>query len=144
MKCELVLLVRRFVERGRFFIGKVVKYYTIFDALNLALLMAMPFLVHEHRLPMETLTPIDYYKHKYAFVILYVQQVGDAFFAGGTNLAVNMFMYATFVETEFLISLMGKRVQEIGHDIDCMRCPKRVSYYREMLESVKYHTEILE
>lgn len=98
---------RRLLHRALFFVRKLVKYYSIFGAMNMFVLVLMPVVRNVHELPFPTWLPYDVQKSLSFFYFMYSFQFGNALYAGGANLAINMFVYSTLVVMEFCLNLLG-------------------------------------
>lgn len=59
------------------------------------------------RLPYMMLVPFGFDKTNIGFYIMYIYQFGNVVYAGGTNIAVNMYLFATFVCVDFSLLLLG-------------------------------------
>lgn len=143
--CFLSLSSCRHLKRALFLIRKVVKYYTIFGVVNLFVLIIMPVLRNVHELPFLMWTPYDIQKSLPFFYFMYAFHCGNAFFAGGGNLAVNMFVYSTLVVMEFILHLLGARMKRLGYGDGQpinTNLNHKVSYYREVIYCVKMHLRI--
>lgn len=134
------------VERALVFIKKLVKYYSLLGALNGVMLVTKPILANDGTLPMETLPAFDHSKHRAFFWLSYLNQAGNDFFAGGSNVAVNLFVYCVLVCIEFAVNVLGDRLKRLGHSVES-RKPAHGNdgrNYSELIEDVRFHIEIEE
>lgn len=154
VSCDIVNAVKwlfhaphpcRFIHRVLFFVQKVVKYYSIFGALNLSILIVMPVLRNVHELPFLTWAPYDVQKSLVLFYLHYAFHFGNALYAGGGNIAVNMFVYTTLVVIEYFLNLLGARLQRLGNvngRQNNMNAQHKQSCYRDIISCVKLHLQI--
>lgn len=112
------------------------RYNTIFGAVNLSVLIVMPVLRNVHEIPFPMWTPYDVNKSLPFFCFMYAFQLGNAIFAGGANLAVNMFVYLTLVMMEYALNLLGARFMRLGTAID------QSANYKDIVNCVKLHWQI--
>lgn len=137
--------MHRYLHRAIFFIRKLIKYYTIFGAVNVTVLMMMPVMRNVRELPMHTWAPYDIQKSWPFYVFMYLFQLGAGVYAGGSNLAVNMFVYSTFVIMEFCTNLLGARLMRLGfNDSPAITRNKwhKASHFRSIIDCVRLHLQI--
>lgn len=102
----------------------------------------------ERRLPYFMYIPFGIDRTNFGFGLLYAYQFCDSVYAGGLNIAVNMYLFGMFVNIEYFISLLSSRVSTLGLESNCdnsgrIKTPNsRKSFYREMCEIIKLHLKI--
>lgn len=128
------------------YIRKIINYYSIFGAVNLTILIIIPLLTLDYRLPFYLWIPFDIYRSKYIFGTVYFYQFCCAIYAGGGNIAVNMYTYSMLVCLEFYIKLLSARLKRLGHDVRMVKNEKlgeKVSFYNETIRYVLLHLKII-
>lgn len=95
----------------------------------------------ERRLPYFMYIPFEMTRTNFGFGLLYAYQFFCDIYAGGLNLAVNMYLFGMFVCITYSLSLLGSRVSLLGHSrggqIESIQ-----SFYREMCEIIEFHLKI--
>lgn len=101
----------------------------------------------ERRLPYFMYIPFGMDRTNFGFGLLYVYQFGNDIYAGGLNIAVNMYLFGMFVNITYFISLLSARTSLLGHANDTnggrIKTPtSRKSFYREMCAIIGFHLKI--
>lgn len=107
--------------------------------------MVMPMLRNVHELPFLTWLPYDIQKSLPFFYFMYAFHFGNAVYAGGSNLAVNMFVYSTLVMMEFCLNLLGARLTRLGYgdgQPQNTNLQRKVSCYKDIIKCVQLHLQI--
>lgn len=107
----------------------------------------MPVLMWERRLPYFMYIPFGIDRTNFGYGLLYAYQFGNSVYAGGLNIAVNMYLFGMFVCITYFLSLLGSRVSLLGHasgqNGGKIQTPNlRRSFYREMCENIEFHLKI--
>lgn len=129
--------------RSTTYIRKIVHTYSLFATLNLIILILMPLLTN--KLPFNSWYPFDVHKANYRYYLAWLFQFGCGIFAGGSNIAVNMYIYSVLVCVEFCLNLLGMRLMGLGHKKKQMAWSNQretVTLYREMVELILLHIQI--
>lgn len=111
------------------------------------LIYVMPVLMWERRLPYFMYIPFGIDRTNFGYGLLYAYQFGNSVYAGGLNIAVNMYLFGMFVCITYFLSLLGSRVSLLGHTSGQnggkIKTPNlRRSFYREMCENIGFHLKI--
>lgn len=127
---------------------KIINGFSWFAALNMLVLVMAPLLEAKIRLPFPTWMPFDIYKSKILFWMIYGYQAGVATFAGGSNIAVNMYIFIVLDIINFILELFNTRVAVLGYANDMKKHSantvphSRVSYYEDTVECIELHLQI--
>lgn len=108
-------------------------------------LVLMPVVRNVHELPFPTWLPYDVQKSLSFFYFMYSFQFGNALYAGGANLAINMFVYSTLVVMEFCLNLLGARLMRLGFadgKSANTNLPHKASQYKELIKCIQLHLQI--
>lgn len=78
---------------------------------------------------------------------MYIYQFGNVVYAGGLNIAVNMYLFSTFVYVNFSLLLLGGRMRRLGypsgHYEQYTTTPKmKQSFYKEICSCIQFHLKI--
>lgn len=137
-----------FVGAAKFHITKVINNYSYFVIFTMVLIYIAPALMWERRLPYFMYIPFGIDRTNIGFGLLYAYQFGNDIYAGGLNIAVNMYLFGMFVNITYFISLLSSRVSSLGHECNYndsrrIKTPTtRKSFYREMCEIIAFHLKI--
>lgn len=142
-----VFLRYRYVETAKFHITKVINNYSIFVIFTMAFIYVSPLLIWERRLPYFMYVPFGLDRTNFGFGLLYVYQMGNQIYAGGLNIAVNMYLFGMFVSITYFISLLRSRISLLGYKNGYnggrIKTPNSIkSFYREMCEIIEFHLKI--
>lgn len=116
----------------------------VFVIFTLVLIYIAPALMWEKRLPYFMYIPFELDKTNFGFGLMYAYQFGNDVYAGGLNVAVNMYFFGMFVCITYTLSLLGARVSSLGHSRGAkIQTPQvKQSFYREMCEIIEFHLKI--
>lgn len=113
----------------------------------MAFIYVSPLLIWERRLPYFMYVPFGLDRTNFGFGLLYVYQMGNQIYAGGLNIAVNMYLFGMFVSITYFISLLSSRISLLGYENGYnggrIKTPSSIkSFYREMCEIIEFHLKI--
>lgn len=132
----------RHVDRTLFYL-KMLRYFLVFVTISFAMLMTRPIVTGEKVLPFTTIVKFDHEKYKIFYWAMFANQLLDAFFAGGAEFAINLYLYFIIICIEFMINLLGQRLYRFGHDkFDELTKSRRDIDRRMIIDIIKYHIEI--
>lgn len=136
-----------FVDDAKFHITKEINNYSCFVIFTLILITIAPVLMWERRLPYFMYVPFGIDQTNFGFGFLYAYQIGNEIYAGGLNIAVNMYLFGMFVCITYFLSLLSSRVSRLGHENGYNRgrikTPiLRMSFYRDMCDIIEFHLKI--
>lgn len=139
--------MHRFVDVAKFHITNVINNYSLFVIFTMVLIYVAPVLMWERRLPYFMYIPFGIDRTNFGFGILYAYQFGNDIYAGGLNIAVNMYLFGMFVCITYFLSLLCSRVSLLGYANDRndgrLKTPvSRVSFYRGMCDIIGFHLKI--
>lgn len=137
----------RFADSSKLRITKIINPYSCFGAINLLVAYLTPLMEWKKRLPYMMLVPFGFDKTNVGFYLMYIYQFGNVVYAGGTNIAVNMYLFSTLVCVDFFLLLLGCRVRRLGYpsgqNEQYTVTPKsKESFYREMCGCIRFHLKI--
>lgn len=137
----------RLLDVSKFNIVKIINIYSIFGALNLMVMYSIPIMIHERRLPFFMYVPFGIDQTTIGYCFMYLYQFGNVVYAGGLNIAVNMYLFAMFVCMTFFLSLLSSRLSRLGYskgsnEIWTKTPYLRQSYYREVCGLIELHLKI--
>lgn len=81
------------------------------------------------------------------FCLAYLYQFGNVVYAGGINIAVNLYLFDVFVFVNLALALLSSRVKRLaypsGYNELYTRTPiKKKSFYREVCQLIKINLKI--
>lgn len=106
-----------------------------------------PVMERKKHLPYIMYVPFGIDKTNVGFYVTYLYQFGNVVYAGGINIAVNMYLFDAFVFVTFVLSLLSCRVRRLGYSSgyneEYTNTPnKKQSFYRELCQSIEMHLKI--
>lgn len=104
--------------------------------------MTRPIVMGERVLPFTSIVKFDHEKHKIFYWTMFVNQLLDAFFAGGADFAINCYLYFIIICIEFAVNLLGCRLKRFGHEkLNLLTKQQSKMDYKKIVELIKYHIE---
>lgn len=106
-----------------------------------------PALERKKRLPYNMYVPFAIDETNIGFYLTYLYQFGNVVYAGGINIAVNMYLFDAFVCVNFFLSLLSSRVSRLGYSSGYneyyTKTPhNKQSFYREVCQLIELHLKI--
>lgn len=106
-----------------------------------------PVLEQKRRLPYNMYVPFGIDRTNIGFGLAYLYQFGNVVYAGGINVAVNMYLFDAFVCVNFFLILLSSRVSRLGYasgyNERYTNVPQRKQlFYRDVCESIELHLKI--
>lgn len=106
-----------------------------------------PVLERKKHLPFPMYVPFAIDETNIGFYLTYLYQFGNVVYAGGINIAVNMYIFDAFVCVNFFLSLLSSRISRLGYSSGYNECytntPQiKQSFYREVCQSIELHLKI--
>lgn len=93
-------------------------------------------------LPLTSLVQFDHQKHPFCYWMLYVYMFGNAIFAGGSEFAINLYLFFIIISIEFVINLLGARLRRFGHSkIEELRTNQAELNHKAVVKLIKCHIE---
>lgn len=111
-------------------------------------LVFMPLLEWTRRLPFFMWLPFDVNNaNNYVFGLVYLFEFCCAFYAGGSNIMANMYVFFVLICLNCCLKLFSSRVMRLGYDNDYSeswtRLPhNKITFYKEMIGFVNLHLKI--
>lgn len=107
-----------------------------------------PVLARQRQLPYSMYVPFGIDQTEIGFYIAYLYQLGNVVYAGGINIAVNMYLFDAFVSVNFFLSLLSSRARRLGYDSGYnewyTKTPNfKQSFYREVCYLIELHLKIV-
>lgn len=98
--------------------------------------------VHGKSLPVTSVLEFDHVKHSFWFWTLYAYQFVNGFFGGGSEFAINLYLYFIILCIEFTINLLGARLRRFGYEnIGETTANQAVEDHKIIVELIKHHIE---
>lgn len=107
----------------------------------------MPIFQEGRNLAFNLWLPYDPFKTNIAFYLTYFHQFGCVIYAGGSNIAINLYVFSILICLNFYLMLLNERVKRIGYvngyndDTKSTQFMK-TSFYREMIDRITLHLKI--
>lgn len=141
------LFADRCVERAKIHIQKILNVYGIFGWINLGVLLVMPIFQKGRNLAFNLWLPYDPFKTNLAFYLTYFHEFGCVIYAGGSNIAINLYVFSILICLNFYVTLLNERVKRIGYangynDDSKSTQFMKTSFYREIIDRITLHLKI--
>lgn len=106
-----------------------------------------PVMERKKHLPYIMYVPFGIDKTNVGFYVTYLYQFGNVLYAGGFNIAVNMYLFDAFVFVNFVLSLLSSRVTRLGYSSgyneEYTKIPNtKHSFYQEICQLIEMHLKI--
>lgn len=123
----------------------MLRYFLVFVTISFTMLMTRPIAINERTLPVTTIVRFNHEEHKTFYWVMFLNQLLDAFFAGGADFAINLYLYFIIICIEFVINLLGQRLCRYGHDkFDELTQSRKEIDHKMIVAMIKSHIEISE
>lgn len=141
------LQCHRIVDHAKYQIIKIIDNYSIFGAVNLMVAYLTPVIERNKRLPYIMYVPFAIDETAVGFYVAYLYQFGNVLYAGGINIAVNMYLFSAFTSVNCFLSLLSSRVRCLGYpngvnEMWTNTPTHRKSFYKEICECIEMHLKI--
>lgn len=105
--------------------------------------MTKPIVGGEKELPITTVVRFNHEQHIIWYWLMYINQLLNAFFAGGGEFAINLYLYFIIICIEFVMNLLGQRLMSLGNEkARELSHAQHVKDHKKIVELVRYHIEI--
>lgn len=114
----------------------------LFFGLSLTVMMTRPVVANDRTLAATTVAKFDHEEHLFWYWSMLIYQLLDAFFAGGGDFAINLFLYFIIICIEFVINLLGARLRRFGYEKMEMLTSNQAAIDHKMIAKlIKHHIE---
>lgn len=106
-----------------------------------------PIMERKRHLPYIMYVPFGIDKTNVGFCLAYLYQFGNVVYAGGINIAVNLYLFDVFVFVNFVLSLLCSRVKRLGYpsgynELYTTTPAIQKSFYRQVCQMIELHLKI--
>lgn len=106
-------------------------------------MMTKPVVSDDYGLPFTTVLQFNHEKHLVWYWLMVINQLLNAFFAGGGEFAINLYLYFIIICIEFAMNLLGSRLKSFGNEKNRKTSSsQRKKDHEKAIELIRYHIEI--
>lgn len=106
------------------------------------MLMTRPVVVNERELAATSIVRFNHQKHLFWYWVMFFNQLLNAWFAGGIDFSINLYLHFIIICIEFVLNLLGARLRRFGHEkLEELVANQTAKDYKVIVELIKHHIE---